>query len=64
MTITAYIAHIRNNSIRRTVWMAWCPVVTLLMISSFAYSPNLRTIVMTANKLGWNGVSNTGAMTS
>jgi hypothetical protein len=64
MTITARIAHIKNNALRRTIWMVWSPLLTLQMISEFAYSPNLRTIVITANKLGWNGVSNAGAMTS
>ena len=61
MTITALIARIKNNSIRHALWVAWCPVVTLLMISRFAYSPNLRAIVATTNRIGWNGVSNTGA---
>ncbi len=56
MTITASIASIKNNSIRRIVWLAWCPVVTLLMISRFACSPNLLSIVGTANRIGWNGM--------
>lgn len=62
MNITAKIAHIKNNSLRRAIWLVWSPLLTLQMISEFAYSPNLRTIVMTVNKLGWNGVSNTGSL--
>ena len=54
--MTAYIAHIKNDCIRRFIWFFWWPVVQLDIWIKFRKSYNYQSLTAASFWLGYNGI--------
>ena len=55
--MTAYIARIKPDNLRKLVWLMWFPVGVFPDICwKFYGKPDFSTVVWTCWDLGWNGL--------